>query len=195
MINRKIFFDEYRKSLDPNRKLDQKEVNAIGEFINFVDQVWSDFTIPQWAYILATTFHETKATFLPVKEACYLQENYNWSDAKFEDWAKRNFRYFPYYGRGYVQITWLKNYQYFEKLMGLPLVQNPTLAMVPKTAFFIMVHGFKKGTFTGKKITDYISGPKKDYKGARKCINGTDKDELIKTYAILFEKILLRSTK
>jgi len=37
MINRKVFFDQYKKNLDPSRSLDAKEVSAIDEFIDYVD--------------------------------------------------------------------------------------------------------------------------------------------------------------
>jgi hypothetical protein len=55
------------------------------------------------------------------------------------------------------------------------LVNNPDLAMDGNVALFILVHGFKTGAFTGRKITDYINDSKMDYVGARRCINGTDK--------------------
>lgn len=182
MINRKKFFEDYRNNLDPNKKLDQKEVNALTVFLDFVDASWKMFTVPQWAYVFATVFHETNATFLPVKEAYWLSE----------EWRKKNLRYFPYYGRGYVQITWKDNYAKFSKDIGENFVKNPDLVMVPKYAFKILIDGFKNGTFTGKKISDYISNESKDYKGARRCINGTDKNGLIESYATTFERILTK---
>lgn len=41
-------------------------------------------------------------------------------------------------------------------------------------ALFVLVHGFKTGTFTGRKITDYINLNKTDFDNARRCINGMD---------------------
>jgi len=180
MINRKKFFDGYRLNLDPNKKLDQSEVNALTVFLDMVDANFKRFTVPQWAYIFATTFHETNATFLPIKEAYWLSE----------DWRKKNLRYFPFYGRGFVQITWKANYEKFSKQIGEDFVKNPDLVMTPKYAFRILIDGFQKGDFTNKKISDYINNKIKDYKGARRCINGTDKAQLIANYATLFEKIL-----
>lgn len=185
MINKKTFFDLYRKNLDPDRKLSQSEVNAIDLFIDRSKSVFSNFTIPQWAYIFATTFHETNATFLPLKEAYWLSE----------DWRRKNLRYYPYYGRGYVQITWKENYATYGKLLNIDLVKNPDLAMNYDNAFFILINGFANGRFTGKKISDYINNNKKDYVGARRCINGTDKAQLIANYANEFEEILFKSTK
>lgn len=185
MINREVFFKGYRETLDPNRKLDQVEVDAIDYFISLVDTDLSRLTLSQWAYVFATTFHETNATFKPVREAYWLSE----------DWRKKNLRYYPYYGRGYVQITWKDNYSKFSKEIGEDFVANPDLVMNPKYAFKILVDGFINGSFTGKKITDYIYKDKEgmqhlNYEGARRCINGTDKANLIAGYAINFLKIL-----
>lgn len=185
MINREVFFKGYRETLDPNRKLDQKEVDALDVFISMVDAEISRLSLPQWAYVFATAFHETNATFLPVREAYWLSE----------DWRKRNLRYYPYYGRGYVQITWKDNYAKFSKEIGEDFVKYPDLVMNPKYAFKIMVDGFINGSFTGKKISNYIYKDSKgnqisDYEDARRCINGTDRAELIAGYANLFLKIL-----
>jgi hypothetical protein len=119
----------------------------------------------QIAYVLATTEWETAHTFSPVREAYW----------KTEAWRKANFRYWPYYGRGYVQLTWRSNYEKYSRILGIDLVNKPDLAMDGNVALFILVHGFKTGAFTGRKITDYINDSKMDYVGARRCINGTDK--------------------
>jgi predicted chitinase len=85
----------------------------------------------------------------------------------------------PTRGRGYVQLTWKDNYRKYEKIMGLDLVDNPDLALEPENALFILVHGFRTGTFTGRKITDYINEDETDFYNARKCINGLDRAEEI----------------
>jgi hypothetical protein len=139
--------------------------------------IQNGFTRHQLAYVLATVEHETNNTFKPVREAYWLSEN----------WRKKNLRYYPYYGRGYVQITWQRNYDYFSKLLKVDMVKDPDIAMRENVSLFILVHGFKNGTFTGKKISDYINSNKVDFKGARRCINGTDCDVKI---AKLAEKYL-----
>lgn len=126
----------------------------------------------QQRYVLATVEHETNNTFQPVREAYWLSEA----------WRKAHLRYYPYYGRGYVQITWERNYALFGKLLGLDLVGNPDLAMEPEHAAYILVVGFRDGLFTGKKLADYINVSRDDYLGARRCINGTDKATLIASY-------------
>jgi len=119
----------------------------------------------QIAYVLATTEWETAQTFQPVREAFWLSE----------EWRKRNLRYYPYYGRGYVQLTWENNYQKYSDILGVDLVGNPDLAIENDIALFVLVHGFKTGTFTGRKITDYINDFETDFINARRCINGTDR--------------------
>lgn len=132
----------------------------------------------QVAYVLATTEWETNHTFKPVKEAYWLSE----------DWRQSNLRYFPYYGRGYVQLTWEDNYRRYGEILNLDLVGNPDLALDPKNALFILVHGFKNGTFTSKKITHYINKDETDFINARRCINGLNKAEEIAAIAEHFLK-------
>lgn len=139
------------------------------------------FMANQIAYTLATTHHETGNTFRPVKEAY-------WSS---EEWRARNLRYYPYYGRGYVQITWEYNYEKYQRILKIPLVQKPNLALEPDTARFILVHGFIHGVFTGKKISDYITDYKTNFFNARRCINGTDRASLISNIAGKYYRQLL----
>lgn len=131
----------------------------------------------QIAYVLATTQWETAQTFKPVREAFW----------KSEDWRREHFKYYPYYGRGYVQLTWKSNYQKYSEILGIDLVNEPDRAMEPGVALFVLVHGFKTGTFTGRKISDYINTNRVDFLAARRCINGTDRAQDI---ARLAEKFL-----
>ena len=178
--NRRLFFDLYRENIDANHVITNSEVKSIDELIDLINNSSDIFTKSQWAYFLATLFHETNGTLEPVIEAYWLSE----------EWRKKNLRYYPYYGRGFVQITWLKNYQIFSKLLGIDLVKTPELACNKEISFKIAVMGMKKGLFTGKKISDYVNEMKCDYVSARKVINGTDKQSLVAKYAELFLNIL-----
>ncbi len=129
-------------------------------------------------YILATAEHETNGTFMPVVEAYWMSEN----------WRKRNLRYYPYHGRGLVQITWPENYKKFGKLLSVDLHKHPDKALDIKHAVFILVYGFKHGVFTGKKLSDYINNSKIDYLGARRIINGKDKRKRIAKLARKYNK-------
>lgn len=122
----------------------------------------------QIAYVLATADHESAHTFKPVREAYWLKD----PDAYLK---KHHSDYYPYYGRGYVQLTWKDNYAKYGKLLDVDLVGNPDLALEPDVALFVLVHGFKTGGFSGRKLADYVNEHKTDFVNARRCINGLDK--------------------
>jgi len=128
----------------------------------------------QIAYILATVAWETNHTWLPVKEAYWTSEK----------WRSKHLRYYPFYGRGYVQVTWKSNYEIFGKLLHVDLVEHPDLALYPKYAAYILVKGFKDGLFTGSSIDRFINEIEADYVGARQVINGNDKAETIASMAL-----------
>lgn len=181
-IDKRTFFDNYRIEFGA---LNQNQVDALNQFIDLTNQNIKEFSVNQWAYMYATTHHETNATFEPVKEAYWIKNA--------EVWRKKNLRYYPYYGRGFVQLTWLDNYKKYAELFDVDIVNNPDLVMDFKLSFNIMVHGMKNGTYTGKKVGDYIGNLKADYVGARRVINGTDKAQMIADHANKFERILKAS--
>lgn len=127
----------------------------------------------QAAYVLATAYHETAHTMKPVREAYWLSEN----------WRKANLRYYPWYGRGFVQITWEANYKKASDEIGVDLTKNLDLALDATIASKIAVLGMVEGWFTKKKLSDYITLQDSDFAGARHIINGSDKADLIAEYA------------
>lgn len=128
----------------------------------------------QIAYVLATVQHETNETFKPVREAYW----------ETEEWRRRNLsRYYPYYGRGYVQLTWDYNYKQYGKILGINLLDNPDKVMDSNIALFILVDGMSKGRFTSKKLGTYVNGSKTNFIGARDVVNPGDKPALIADYA------------
>jgi hypothetical protein len=127
----------------------------------------------QTAYILATAKWETAHTMRPVVEAYW----------KSEEWRSANLRYYPWHGRGYVQLTWQRNYLKAGQEIGVDLTSNPELALRPDVAVQILVAGCMGGWFTGRKLTDYISGDKVNFIGARRVVNGTDRAEEISEIA------------
>jgi len=133
------------------------------------------------AYILATIYHETAHTFLPIEE---------YGKGKGLPYGKPRPNGKVFYGRGYVQITWEENYVKFARLLKVDLLNKPELALVHNIAKQIAYIGMTKGMFTGKKLSDYFNGEKTDYVGARKIINGTDKAQLIAGYALKFHDLL-----
>lgn len=134
--------------------------------------------VKEAAYVLATSYWETNKTMVPVKEAYWLSEN----------WRKDNLRYYPWYGRGYVQLTWEDNYKKASKEIGVDLISNPDVALNPTVAAKILVKGMIEGWFTGKKLSDY-----NNYVAMRHIINGSDKANVIASIAQDYEKALLAS--
>lgn len=137
----------------------------------------------QVAYVLATVRHETAGQFRPIKEfgtGKYFEARYggrkDLGNVHSGDGAL-------FCGRGYVQITGRRNYRVFGHLLGLPLEAQPDLALDHETALRILVIGFRDGLFTGRKLSDYVSGTRRDFVGARRCINGQDRARLIAGYA------------
>lgn len=122
--------------------------------------------LTQIAYIMATVQHETAHTYRPIRE-----------------FGGANRPYAPYYGRGYVQLTWRTNYQKYSDILGKDLVGHPDLALDPSISLFILVDGMARGIFTGRKLGQYVNVNRTDFVGARKVINGTNKDHHIANLA------------
>ena len=139
----------------------------------------------QAAYVLATVEHETNRTFMPVREAYWVKNA--------ETWRKRNLRYYPWYGRGFVQLTWEENYRKAGEKIGADLISDPDAALRPDHAAKILVQGMKEGWFTGKKLSDYITLKTSEFVSARRIINGMDKADQIAVLAIKYDAELRKA--
>ena len=171
MIIRPIFFERYRKHFG---KLSQSQVNGLNFLLDKLDKSKVFDLASEYAYILATIKHECAEKYAPITE--YGSQNY-----------LRHKKYWPYIGRGYVQLTWISNYQVFGNILKINLVKNPDLALEPETSWKILEIGMSKGLYTQRKLGDYVNENKKDYRNARRVINGVDRAEQIAVYARGFE--------
>lgn len=174
----KEFFDTLRKRGSGlfGTSLSQKQVDGL----NVLLDATKGLPLSHQAYLLATAYHETARTMQPIAE---------YGKGKGRPYGKPGVYGQAQYGRGYVQLTWDRNYQKADGALGLrgALLANFDLAMRPDIAAKILVRGCLEGWFTGKKLSDYLPG---DYVGARRIVNGTDKAELIAGYARAFEAAL-----
>lgn len=175
MYNRELFFRNYRNYFGD---LKQSQVDGLEFLLSKFDN--ENFTPEQVAYMLATVKHETAHTFQPIEE----RGGYNYFRYLIGKLGIRNLiEANKFKGRGYPQITGRTNYEKFSLILGIDFITNPELVLLPENAYKIMIYGFVNGSFTGKKLTDYIDGDKLDYFHARKIINGLDKASLIQGYA------------
>lgn len=136
----------------------------------------------QLAYLLATSEWETAHTQEPVREAFWLSET----------WRRDNLRYYPHYGRGFVQLTWKDNYERADAELGLDgaLIDNPDNALEPTTAARVIVQGMQEGWFTGRRIDEFITLYKSDFDNARKVVNGMDRSKEIAALAREYDAAL-----
>lgn len=139
-------------------------------------------TTQQTAYVLATAYWETNGTMLPVEEAYYL-------GVRAEAYRKR-LSYYPWHGRGFVQLTWERNYIRAGQILGVDLITRPERAMEPEISARILVIGSRDGWFTGKRLGDYIREGRCDYVQARRVINGLDAAAAIADLALDYENQL-----
>lgn len=180
MIDRKIFFDQIRHQPFPGA-ISATQVGGCNAILDEAEK--RKFDLRWTAYCLATAYHETAKTMLPIAE---------YGRGKGRAYAEPiNGR--VYYGRGYVQLTWIKNYEAMGKILKVDLVTDPELALNPKIASGIMFEGMIRGTFTSKKLSDYFNDKLTDWVNARKIINGLDKAETIASYARQFHGALIRA--
>jgi putative chitinase len=183
-MNRQTFISLITPALFSGR-ITQSQVDGL----NFKLTAWerSGLADIRWlAYMLATSYHETARTMQPIEE-------YGKGRGKPYGQKLRHDRKpytFPdklYYGRGDVQLTWYENYEFMGKLLGIPLLEQPELALKPDVSAKIMIEGMtrgksNRGDFTGVSLENYFNEVRDDPVHARRIINGLDKANLIAGY-------------
>ena len=177
MINRSFFFDQVSLRLFEGR-LPSKTKESLGLILDEWEKNYAKADDRWLAYALGTAHHETDRTFGPIRE-------YGRGKGK---------PYYPYYGRGLVQLTWDYNYKKMGAVVGVDLVKNPDRALDLKNAIPIMFVGMMQGIFTGKKLADYFSKTSEDWVNARRIINGLDKANLIAGHAKKFYSAISYTT-
>ena len=95
--------------------------------------------------VIATVAIETggpdrSVRFTPVREAYWLPES----------WRQTNLRYYPFYGRGYPNLTWEDGYRDAGQALGRDLLNNPDLALVPTISADITAWFFATKTVPAK---------------------------------------------
>lgn len=181
-MDREAFYSVVRSKIGT---LNQGQVDGFERYMNEAERRGT--ALDRFAYVLATVFWETARTMQPVKEAYWLSET----------WRKNNLRYYPWYGRGDIQLTWEENYRRAGQAIGVDLIKDPNAALDPANAVRIAFEGMEGGWFTGKELGDYLDGVDendkedlREFANARRIVNGTDKQIEIGKLALTFEKAL-----
>lgn len=187
-IDKDYFFSSIRASLF-NGRLSQSQVDGINFKLNAFEK--AGIRDNRWkAYMLATSYHETAKTMQPIEE-------YGKGKGRPYGQKLRHDRkpyQFPdklYYGRGDVQLTWYENYEFMGKLLGIPLLEQPELALKPDISAQIMIEGMtrgksNRGDFTGVSLETYFNKYRNDPVQARRVVNGLDQANKIAGYYYKF---------
>ncbi len=147
------------------------------------------------AYMLATVRRECGSSWKPIEE---------WGKGKNKAYSKvvsvtdpitKKISKNVYYGRGFVQLTWDKNYKTVGQAIGMgnQLYLHPEKALDHTVAYKIMSLGMRKGLFTNASLSQFISGSTANYVGARYIINGQDHALEIANNAVVYEALLKAS--
>jgi hypothetical protein len=151
-------------------------------------------TTPQLAYILGTAEHETNNTFNSVAEGYYLK-----NPSTFQ----RSLSYYPYIGRGMVQLTHKANYERAQREVidklgykDVNIVKNPDWLTskdprVDNVNARILIEGIRQGWYSDvykANLETYIpKNGKPDYRNARHLVNKLDQADKVAGHARSWE--------
>lgn len=144
-------------------------------------------TMPeQVAYVVGTAWHESRLLCIaefrakPGTKVWNMQERY-WGTG--------------FYGRGFVQLTWQRNYKKFGDLLGVDLVADPDKVLEPEIGAKILVRGMRDGLFTGVSLARYFKeGQPPEWMNARKIVNGLFHADYVARAAVLVFNVLKSGT-
>lgn len=201
MINRKKTYDNIRLHFG---KLSTSQVEGFeatfDEWELWVTKKKIDNDKRKLAYIIATDWHEGGKTMQPIKEwggEEYYVKMY-WTNQKKAKELGNLTRQdaIDFCGKGKPMITGRDNYTKMGKILNLPLAECPNIMFNLNIATKVMFEGMLageslRGDFTGLHLGHFFNDKTDDPKGARKVVNGSDKDSLIAFYHTLFLKSII----
>jgi predicted chitinase len=109
------------------------------------------------AAALATVAVETAHTFAPVEEAFWMSDEWRWA----------NLRYAPYWGRGYIQLTWDYNYKTYGEALKMDLFGIPNLALLHEVAAAVFAEYFLRASVADAAL-------RQDWREVRHRVQGAD---------------------
>lgn len=195
-MDRRVFFDAARRSIFRGR-LSQTQVDGMNALLDVWQRHYRDtISVPQLAYCLATSYHETAHTMRAVRETLASSDaqaiarlDAAWRAGRLKQVSRPYWRD-GFFGRGHVQLTHRDNYARLGTAIGVDLAGNPGLALDPEVSARVLFTGMRDGLFTGKGLAKYINAARTDFRGARRIVNGMDRAGLIAGYADAFLEAL-----
>ena len=181
IMKRSAFYDSIR----PRINLTTENVVGFEKHLDYIEA--NGIPLDKAAYALATSSWETGLRMTPINEGG--SERY-----------LRSKKYWPYFGRGLIQVTWRENYIKAARLLGLPentFIVTPARLLKWQYALPLLFKGMETGLYTGKKLDDYVDGidesdaeDLREFTNARRIVNVLDRAALIGQRAIVFEHAL-----
>lgn len=195
MIDYKTFY-AYARKAPFGGSLSTQQVNTMDAVLNYWFKNHGTKPLELLAYILATIFHETATSMLPIKETVMpYHKDKNPSDNEVirrldtafakgqlkgvsKPYWRKDKNGKAWFGRGLVQITHEDNYILFG------LQKDPSQALDLATSIRGTVEGMLKASFGGKPLIQYYNPTTQSFNatGARATVNGSDKAQLIAGY-------------
>lgn len=167
-INRANFFTAVRNTLFGGT-LNQQQVNGMSIILDeWERRKMTD--LRKLGAVFGNTKRETDSTMWPIEE---------YGHGTGQPYGIPGTTGKIYFGRGFVQLTWERNYKLMAKLLGIDIWHAPEKALDPPVAAAILFEGCFNadsgvGDFTGKSFDDYFTGTLTDFVNSRRVINGTD---------------------
>jgi putative chitinase len=117
-INRGFFFTHVRRMMFSN-VLQQSQVDGMSAILDGWEAKYATDDDRWLAYALATTYHETDQHMQPINE---------YGKGRGRPYGKAD----PttgqvYYGRGFVQLTWERNYETMSNLLVIPIWRSSSI--------------------------------------------------------------------
>lgn len=190
-MNRTAFFNAIRASLFRGA-LTQPQVDGINADLDYWEANYPAGNPNHLAYILATEYHETRATMQPIPEDGGRERLMRMYDItgdrpdKARDLGNTTPGDGATYTGGKVQLTGRNNFRKLGKRLGIPLEDEPSRIYDMATSTAVLFVGMIEGKFTGKSLQNYTDlAGNLDEINARRVVNGTDKAAKI---AAIYEK-------
>lgn len=186
-----VFYDRLRPTIFagsiPQSAVDNVNIIVDYWYTNVAEE--TEASDARLAYVLATVLAEVGRNMRPVRETFATSDAQARARLSHKAYAQSVPPHgHAYYGRGFVQLTWVSNYRVQENKLGVPLVEYPDLALRTDIALQVLVNGMMAGDFNarGHGLEYYVNDNAYDFVNARRTVNILDRAYEIAGYANSF---------